>query len=117
MFRFALVCLLGSLAVPSHAEGFAQITDRNAFVSLVEGRELTRFGIKLDVTSDGQIKGRAFGRDVTGAWQWRSEYFCRDLYWGTRDLGPNCQAVKVQGRTIRFISDRGAGEYADLVLR
>ena len=93
------------------------VKNRDVFVSLMDGRELTRFGIKLIVTPDGKIDGRAFGRNVTGAWRWQSGYFCRDLYWGQRDLGPNCQAVKVQGRTVRFISDQGSGEFADLVLR
>jgi len=117
MYRLIPVLLLGLMAAPGHAEGFSHIGDRNAFVSLLEGRQLTRTGIKLDVTPDGQIKGRAFGRDVTGAWRWQAGYFCRDLFWGKRDLGPNCQAVKVQGRTVRFISDRGAGEFADLILK
>ncbi len=105
------------LATPVGAEGFSQVSEKSTFLSLVDGRKLTRFGIKLDVTRDGQIKGHAFGRDVTGAWRWQAGYFCRDLYWGQTDLGPNCQAVKVQGRTLRFISDRGTGQFADLQLR
>jgi hypothetical protein len=103
-------------ALPVHAEGFNPVSDEQAFVSLVDGRKLTRVGIHLDVTPDGKIKGRAFGRDVTGAWTWKSGYFCRDLYWGSRDLGPNCQAVAVQGDTIRFTSDQGKGDFADLRL-
>lgn len=117
MKRAVALVLAMALAPPASAEGFSQISEKGAFVSLVEGRELTRFGIKLDVTRDGRIKGRAFGRDVTGAWRWKSGYFCRDLYWGQMDLGPNCQAVKVRGQTMRFISDRGTGQFADLQLR
>lgn len=113
---YALVLTL-ALSSPAFAEGFSQITERDRFVSLIEGRDLTRFGITLNVTPDGQIRGRAFGRPVTGAWRWNGDYFCRDLYWGTTDLGPNCQAVRVQGSTLRFISDQGAGQFADLHLR
>ncbi|SEL59860.1 hypothetical protein SAMN05443999_106186 [Roseovarius azorensis] len=115
----AILALVLSLALgnPAFAEGFAQITERDRFVSLIEGRDLTRFGITLNVTPDGRIKGRAFGRDVTGAWRWNGGYFCRDLYWGQMDLGPNCQAVRVQGSTLRFISDQGQGQFADLQLR
>jgi|TARA_R110000851_G_scaffold158208_3_gene301198 hypothetical protein len=109
--------LLFGFAAPATAEGFAAVTKRDRFVSLIEGRDLTRFGITLNVTSDGQIKGRAFGRDVTGAWRWNGDYFCRDLYWGKMDLGPNCQAVRLNGDTIRFISDQGTGQFADLYLR
>jgi hypothetical protein len=118
----ALFCLLAAVAawlvaaVPAAANGFRPIGDRDSFLSAVEGRKLTRFGIALDVTSAGEIRGEAFGRPVTGAWRWRDGYFCRDLYWGQRDLGPNCQAVLLDGRVIRFVSDQGAGQYADLRL-
>ncbi|MDT8327073.1 MAG: dihydrodipicolinate reductase [Roseovarius sp.] len=105
------------ISTPALAEGFDQVRDRERFIALIEGRDLTRFGITVNVTPDGQIKGRAFGQDVSGAWRWSKGYFCRDLYWGARDLGPNCQAVKVQGSTLRFISDQGSGQFADLYLR
>ena len=113
---FACVISL-MLSTPALAEGFVQINNRDTFVTLIQDRQLTRFGIKLRVRADGQIDGRAFGKNVRGAWRWQAGYFCRDLFWGQRDLGPNCQAVKVQGRTLRFISDQGTGEFADLTLR
>lgn len=115
--RYAIVLLVFlGMPVPALAD-FAAVTERDGFVSLVQGRDLTRFGIRLTVSPDGQIRGRAFGRDVTGAWRWNGDYFCRDLYWGDMDLGPNCQAVRLKGDTIRFISDQGTGQYADLYLR
>ena len=52
---------------PAYAEEFVDIKNRDTFVSLMNGRELTRFGIKLVVTPDGKIDGRAFGRNVSGA--------------------------------------------------
>ena len=113
----ALLLLNPTLATQAQADGFKQIQNKSTFVSLMNGRELTRFGINLVVTPDGRIDGKAFGRDVKGAWRWQGGYFCRDLYWGKRDLGANCQMVKLQGRTVRFISDKGTGEFADLVLR
>jgi hypothetical protein len=112
-----LAALAAVVAVDSAAaEQFRPLRDQRAFVGLVEGRDLTRFGIRLEVTPDGEITGSAFGRPVTGAWRWQDGYFCRDLYWGERDLGPNCQEVRVNGETLRFISDRGAGMFADLSL-
>ena len=113
----ALLTVTFALPLAAAADGFSRVDQRDTFVSLIEGRDLTRFGIKLKVTNDGRIVGRAFGRSVTGAWRWQSGYFCRDLYWGKQDLGPNCQAVKVQGQTVRFISDQGTGQFADLVLK
>lgn len=115
--RFIRLALFAVLAAgPVLADGFDKVDDREAFVSLVEDKSLKRFGIDLTVKPSGEIAGRAFGRNVSGAWKWKSGYFCRDLYWGKKDLGPNCQAVKVQGETIRFISDHGTGQFADLVL-
>ncbi len=43
--------------------------------------------------------------------------FCRDLFWGARDLGYNCQQVDVNGSRIRFTSDRGRGDSAVFRLR
>ncbi|MDG4650550.1 dihydrodipicolinate reductase [Roseibacterium sp. SDUM158017] len=99
------------------AEEFDQVSSRDTFVSLIEGRELRRFGIRLTVSPDGRIQGRAFGAPVTGQWDWDGGFFCRDLYWGSENLGFNCQLVQVDGETIRFTTDQGQGIYADLTLR
>lgn len=110
------LCLFGATG-PASAEAFRVVQDRASFVSIVTGRKLTRLGITLDVTDGGQIIGRAFGKKVSGQWRWENGYFCRSLFYGRRDLGPNCQEVRVNGNTLRFTTDRGAGQYADLVLR
>lgn len=99
------------------AEAFRVVDDRDRFLSLVTGRELTRLGIRLQVTPSGVIQGRAFGTSVTGQWRWENGFFCRTLFYGKQDLGPNCQEVRVNGNKIRFTSDRGSGQYADLSLR
>ena len=116
-----LSCVIATVfftnATPAAAEGFEAVNSRDAFVELISGRVLTRFGIQLNVSPNGDIGGRAFGRDVTGDWAWNSGYFCRDLFFGSQDLGPNCQLVQVDGDTVRFTSDRGEGIYADLRLR
>ena len=101
---------------PAMSEELQTISERQSFLALVNGKQLTRLGIKLDVLSSGQIQGRAFGKPVTGQWSWKNGYFCRDLYFGDQDLGPNCQVVKANGRTLRFIADQGRGDYADLRL-
>lgn len=106
-----------SMAAPALANEFSNIRAKDEFVSLVNGKALTRFGISLNVTPSGKIEGSAFGQPVTGAWRWSNGYFCRDLYFGSRDLGPNCQLVQKNGNTLRFIADEGRGEYADLRLK
>jgi hypothetical protein len=101
----------------ARAEGMAVVDSADRFVSLVNGRELRRLGIRLSVSPEGQIEGRAFGAPVTGRWTWQDGYFCRDLFWNGDDLGYNCQLVQENGDTLRFTSDRGAGMFADLTLR
>lgn len=115
----SLACALLLTATPaiSGADDFHRIAERESFLKLVSNRALTRLGIRLQVTQDGQIKGRAFGRKVTGDWRWQAGYFCRDLFVGGDELGANCQMVQVKGNTIRFTSDRGQGIYADLRIR
>ena len=114
----AFFTMILALTSPAFAEGFQRIDGKDRFLSVVEDRDLTRLGIRVQVTDRGQIVGSAFGRQVTGAWVWRDGFFCRDLYWGGSelDLG-NCQKVEVNGSTVRFTSDKGAGDSADLRLK
>ena len=113
----ALCAGLLATAPPAAASEFRVVTDRNEFIDLVGGRELTRFGIRLRVSPQGDIAGRGFGYDVFGAWQWDGSFFCRDLGYGSTDLGHNCQLVAVRGNTIRFVADQGQGDHADFRLR
>lgn len=111
---FLMACLM---AAPAMAD-FQRVDQRDSFVSLVSGRNLTRLGIRLTVSEDGRIKGRAFGQAVSGDWTWTRGYFCRDLYLeGDLLDGDNCQTVEVSGDTLRFTSDRGRGDSANLRLR
>ncbi|PTE23547.1 dihydrodipicolinate reductase [Cereibacter changlensis JA139] len=112
MIRTILICM--ALATPAMAEGFDRVSEREAFVGLIAGKSLKRFGVTLEVSPGGGITGSAFGQPVTGAWRWRDGLFCRDLFFGARDLGPNCQVVALKGSTLRFIADEGAGDHADL---
>lgn len=112
-----VACFAIMVASPAFAE-FKRVVERDSFVSLIEDRDLTRFGIRVSVTDAGQIRGRAFGMRVSGDWKWSSGYFCRDLYLNGEMLDPdNCQTVEVRGNTLRFTSDRGRGDFADLRLR
>lgn len=115
--RLCAIAVAIVLAGPALAD-FQRVEARDGFLSLVRDRDLTRLGIRLQVTEDGRIRGKAFGQDVAGGWQWNGGYFCRDLYLGGNMLdGPNCQTVEVRGNTLRFTSDRGTGDSADLRLR
>ena len=111
-----LMCL--GFAAPAVASDFERIQQRDSFVSLVKDRNLTRLGIRLKVSQDGAIKGRAFGKDISGDWTWNEGYFCRDLFVEGDVLdAENCQTVEVRGNTLRFTSDKGAGDSANLRLK
>ena len=115
MLRLVITAATATLiAVPAMAEGFIRIIDRQKFLEVVQDRDLTRFAINVTVTGTGDIVGRAFGQNVTGDWQWQDGYFCRSLFWGNTELGDNCQQVEFRGETVRFTSDRGTGQFADL---
>ena len=119
---FAAASLIAGAAIfasapEARADSFKQVTDESEFVDIVAGKTLRYPGVTLTVSPQGAIEGRGLGIPVTGAWQWQGGYFCRDLYWGERDLGPNCQAVLRNGNTLRFVSDQGAGQFADFRLR
>ena len=113
MIRFVALFLL----IPAAAWAFDPVTDGHEFRQLVQGQELTRSGIRLQVLDSGQITGRGMGRTVSGEWEWRDGYFCRTLFWGDTDLGADCQAVLRQGDELRFVSERGAGMGASFRLR
>ena len=116
--RHIITLTLSTLvAAPAAAEGFEPVSDKSRFVDLVRGRNLTHLGVSLTVDPDGTIRGRAFGRAVTGNWTWEAGYFCRTMDWGSTRFDRNCQAVGLKGSVMRFQSDRGQGEHADLTLR
>ncbi len=101
----------------ARADDFAPVQTRDAFVGVISGKALRRFGISLDVTPDGSIAGSAYGAKVTGRWTWEGEFFCRTLNFGSTKYERNCQQVLVKDRTVRFIADEGKGDQADLYLR
>lgn len=105
------------------AEEFQTVTDESGFVELVQGKVLVlhrpfllRNSIKLTVSPQGSIRGIARGDEVTGNWNWRDGYFCREMAWGGDTIPFNCQSVQVNGEQIRFIADQGKGMRADFRL-
>ncbi|GAB5449410.1 dihydrodipicolinate reductase [Gymnodinialimonas sp.] len=112
----ALAVLMAAAPLPAFAD-LARITDRAAFVSAVQGRELSRIGISLRVAPNGSISGRALGRDVTGTWTWEGGMFCRTLDAGDRQFARNCQVVSADASSIRFHADQGTGDIADFRIR
>ena len=109
--------ILALMVTAGSAQAMDRLTDRSAFAQAVTGKTLSRLGINLQVTPSGEIQGKAFGKPVTGEWQWRGGYFCRTMAFDGESLGANCQVVEVNGRKIRFTADEGRGDFADFTLR
>ena len=115
-----VLALILTPALPVAADTFQRIDERAEFLDTVEGRQLRLglFGITLEVKPDGKIEGRAMGWDVTGRWDWKDGYFCREMDWSGYPIPMNCQLVEARGdKQIRFTVDRGAGDSASFNLR
>jgi hypothetical protein len=115
----AMVLLAATItlaAAPARAD-YQQVTTRDQFLSLVDGKSLTRPLVSIRVTPDGRISGKGASWPVTGTWTWEGGYLCRSLDWGGDDLGYNCQAVEADGNRLRITSDRGKGQSARFTLR
>lgn len=113
-----LVCLaLIFTAVPAAA--MTKVDGKSEFLQKIMGKtlRLPLYGITLNVFQNGSISGRAWGRDVSGNWEWDNGYFCRTMYWGQREIPFNCQEVKSEGSKMRFTSDKGKGQTAVFTLR
>lgn len=113
----ALSALALAVSAGAAAADYVKITSETEFAALIRAHRLERIGISLTVTPDGGISGRAFGKPVIGSWVWKGGYFCRDLAWGERTFAHNCQEVARNGDALRFTSDKGTGESAQLYLR
>lgn len=119
MLRAFTASLALIIAVPNAAFAFERISDRNAFVDAVGGKDLriSLYGLTLNVEPDGTIEGKAMGWDISGSWSWENGFFCRDMDWSGRSIEYNCQLVERDGDRIRFTVDQGAGDDAVLRIR
>lgn len=109
--------LFSQVPVVATAQTSQWIKQEDKFVILIDGKKLKRFLIELSVKTDGTITGTGAGADVTGSWNWQDNYFCRNLSWGNRDLGYDCQKVELRDQKLFFTSDRGRGTTAGFTIR
>lgn len=119
MLRLVFI-LSAAFTLPGYANDFAKITDKSAFLDLVDGRDLRigMFNLTLNLNRDGSIKGSALGWDITGTWAWKDGYFCREMDWSGKAIDYNCQLVEARGtEKLRFTVDKGAGDSASFDIR
>ncbi len=118
LLRYLVLSL--SAALPASAADFQTVLDRDKFLSLIEGHELhlDTWNIRLQVKPNGQISGDMLGWEVTGNWQWKDGYFCREMDWSGYEIDYNCQLVEARGaEALRFTVDQGAGKSATFQLK
>lgn len=115
MRQFIALAVSVLVSTPVAAAEFSTVSDKDTFLSLIEGRQLllTTWDVALTVTPNGQITGNMLGWDLTGSWSWKDGYFCREMDWSGYTIDYNCQLVEVKGTTsLRFTVDQGAGKSA-----
>ncbi len=114
-FFLSLAALL-----PAQAQDYTPVKEKDAFLSLIEGRSLRMplYGLTLSLTPDGRIVGQALGWGISGSWRWEDGFFCRDMDWSGMEIPFNCQLVEAKGVTnLRFTVDKGVGDSASFRLQ
>ena len=120
MRHLMLALLLVALPSLLQANPAGPIRDKEAFLSVVTGKELRigLYNLSLKLTPDGKITGSALGWGISGNWSWQDGYFCRDIDWSGYAIPFNCQLVEaVDASRLRFTSDKGRGQSASFRLR
>ena len=113
---FTCVGMAIFLPVSAWAE-FVVLSKRDNFLSVIEGKDLKRPLIRLQVKPDGTITGKAAAMKVTGTWVWEDRDCCRVLNWGGETSDQNCHYAAFNGDSILITTKKGAGEFADFALK
>ena len=117
-----IFALLFALTLPTHAvaEGYEPVREKSRFLDLVKDRALRirLYNLSINVLPDGRIDGSALGWQITGSWDWKDGYFCREMDWSGMEIDYNCQLVEVStDKSMRFTVDQGKGDSATFRLR
>jgi hypothetical protein len=120
MLRICAALILLALPLPALADGFEPIREKGPFLDLIKDRALKIgiYNLSLNVMPDGRIDGSAMGWKITGSWDWKDGYFCREMDWSGTLINYNCQLVEAHGGDkVRFTVDQGQGDSAVFRLR
>jgi len=116
-----IACILMLVApAATAANDFQPVREKGDFLTLVQDRVLRigLYNLSIRVLPDGSIEGSALGWKITGKWDWKNGYFCREMDWSGTPIRYNCQLVEARGaEQLRFTVDQGAGDSATFRLR
>lgn len=113
MTRTLTACLIGLMACATPAlADFKRITKENDFRAQVVGKVYTNNnGDWFRWNADGSISGALKNKQsFTGAWNWQRKFLCRNIRVGSKELGTDCQVIRVDGTTVQLIRKKGKGK-------
>lgn len=117
MFR-AIISVIGLVLMPSAAQAYTKVEDQASFLSLVEGRTLSRPLARLTLEPGGQVSGTATGSRLEGRWQWEGTAFCWEAEVGSVPwMEYTCLDVYVDGAQISFREAGNPGNRLDFTIQ
>ncbi len=82
-----------------------------AFEENVVDRPFAGRGWTTVIQSDETLTGiREDGSQLSGSWDFKDDYFCREPIIDGKSMGWDCQIVSVSGNEVTFARQRGKGE-------
>ncbi len=108
LFQLTPVAVLFGLAVTQVSAD--EIDNKEKFSELVVGKKLVQENTWVRILKDGVVEGQGpKAGDISGSWEWKGKYYCRDLVIDDVPLPHDCQAVSIEGDTVTFTHKDGSG--------
>ena len=90
-----------------------EISDGKTFQDSVVDRQLEGEGwISMVIGSDGVMKAtNQKGAKLTGPWEFKGGFFCREAIVNGKNYGTDCQKVILTDDGVTFIGKKGQGKH------
>jgi hypothetical protein len=102
--------VLVMVGTAASAQSFKQVKTEKEFREQIVDRKLLGEVGWMRVKSDGKTEGHILNQKFRAAWVWANKMYCRNAVLGKRDLGTDCQVVKLSGDQVQFIREYGKGD-------
>lgn len=101
------MALFGLAVTQASAE---EIESKNKFLELVADKKLTQGETWVKILKDGVVEGKGpEAGKISGTWEWKGKYYCRDIVIDDVPLPHDCQAVSITGDSVTFAHKDGSG--------